>query len=182
MPKNIIRRFLPKPQTIKEHKVLQMFGTLLHDPNLWHLNRRSAAGAFGIGLFFAFWPVPFQMWLSAACAIPLRVNLPLSVATVWITNPLTMPPIFYAAYLVGTVILGAPAEKFAFELSWSWVVQSVETIGPAFLVGCGVCSVVFGIAGYLGMNYLWRWSVIQAWEKRNKARQIKKMQDSSTKL
>ena len=181
MPKNIIRRFLPKPQTIKEHKVLQMFGTLLHDPNLWHLNRRSASGAFGIGLFFAFWPVPFQMWLSAACAIPLRVNLPLSVATVWITNPLTMPPIFYSAYWVGSTILGTRTNEFAFELSWSWVLESVETIGPAFLVGCGVCSIFFGIAGYFGLNYLWRWSVIQAWEKRNLARQEKNNENNSPK-
>ena len=74
---------------------------MFQDPNLWHLNRHSAAGGFGIGLFFAFWPVPFQMWLSAFAAIPLRVNLPLSVATVWLTNPITMPPIFYGAYKVG---------------------------------------------------------------------------------
>lgn len=178
MPKKIIRRFLPNPQTIKEHKILKMFGSLLHDPNLWHLNRRSASGAFGIGLFFAFWPVPFQMWLSAACAIPLRVNLPLSVATVWITNPFTMPPIFYGAYLVGTFILGAPAQDFAFELSWHWVLESLETIGPAFLLGCFVCSVFFGLCGYFGLNYVWRFSVIQAWDKRNQARLAKKLAQS----
>ncbi|MFT4942079.1 MAG: hypothetical protein ACI88A_005153 [Paraglaciecola sp.] len=143
---------------------------MLHDPNLWHLNRRSASGAFGIGLFFAFWPVPFQMWLSAAFAIPLRVNLPLSVATVWITNPLTMPPIFYGAYIVGTTILGTPARKFDMELSWQWVIQSVETIGPAFILGCAVCSVFFGLAGFLTLNYIWRLSVVKAWQNRKEKR------------
>jgi uncharacterized protein (DUF2062 family) len=143
---------------------------MLHDPNLWHLNRRSASGAFGIGLFFAFWPVPFQMWLSAASAIPLRVNLPLSVATVWITNPLTMPAIFYGAYLVGTTILGTPAREFEMELSWQWVVQSVETIGPAFLLGCGVCSLFFGLAGFFSLNYIWRFSVLKAWQHRKEKR------------
>ena len=97
MPKKFIRRFLPSHQSIKQNKALKIFGSVLHEPNLWHLNRRSAAGAFGIGLFFAFWPVPFQMWLSAGLAIPFRVNLPLSVATVWVTNPFTIPPIFYGA-------------------------------------------------------------------------------------
>lgn len=150
---------------------MAVFGKLLHEPNLWHLNRRSAAGAFGVGLFFAFWPVPFQMWLSAAAAIPLRVNLPLSVATVWITNPFTMPPIFYAAYKVGSTVLGTDMGEFAFELSWQWVVQSLSTIGPAFLLGCLICSVIAGIAGYYGLNWLWRWSVVKSWQAR-KARRL----------
>nr|WP_252731847.1 DUF2062 domain-containing protein [Paraglaciecola arctica] len=157
---------MPSPQKVKDQKILSVFGTLLHDPNLWHLNRRSASGAFAVGLFFAFWPIPFQMWLAAAMAIPLRVNLPLSVATVWITNPFTMPPIFYGAYLVGTTVLGSPERKFTFELNWDWVVQSIETIGPAFIVGCIICSLVFSAIGYVSLNYLWRLSVKKAWKQR----------------
>ncbi|MFT2091067.1 DUF2062 domain-containing protein [Paraglaciecola sp. 2405UD69-4] len=173
MLKKFIKRFLPSPQKIKEQKVLSVFGTLLHDPNLWHLNRRSAAGAVAVGLFFAFIPLPFQMWLSAGMAIPLRVNLPLSVATVWITNPFTMPPIFYGAYLIGTAVLGTKTQEFAFELSWHWVVQSMETIGPAFLVGCLICSIVSSTLGFISFNYLWRLSVIKAWQQRLKKRRSK---------
>lgn len=146
--------------------MLSIFGSLLHDPNLWHLNRRSAAGAFSLGLFFAFWPVPFQMWLAAAFAIPFRVNLPLSIATVWLTNPFTMPPIFYGAYLVGTAVMGTPAQEFTFELSWDWVLLSMETIGPAFIVGCLICSMVFSLIGFFSLNFLWRLSVTKAWEQR----------------
>lgn len=171
MPKKIIKRYLPDHHSIKQNRFIGLFGTLLHDANLWQLNRRSAAGAFGIGLFYAFWPVPFQMWLSAATAIPLRVNLPLSVATVWITNPITMPPFFYFAYQVGTWVLGTPAESFAFEASWDWVVSSLSTIGPAFLLGCLLCGIVAGVAGYIGMRLLWRWSVARAWQQRKAQRQ-----------
>lgn len=113
------------------------------------------------------------MWLAAAMAIPLRVNLPLSVATVWITNPFTMPPIFYGAYLVGTTVMGTPTRNFSFELSWDWVVQSIETIGPAFLIGCLICSVVFSALGYFSLNYLWRLSVAKAWKKRIQKRSPK---------
>jgi len=144
---------------------------MFQDPNLWHLNRHSASGAFGIGLFFAFWPVPFQMWLSAFAAIPLRVNLPLSVATVWLTNPLTMPPIFYGAYKVGAWVLGTDVGEFEFQLSWEWLMGSVNTIGPAFLLGCMICSVVFGSLGYATMNFLWRRSVIKSWQARRAKRQ-----------
>lgn len=170
MPRKFIKRFLPNHQTIKDQRALKVFGSILHEPNLWHLNRRSASGAFGIGLFFAFWPVPFQMWLSAATAIPLRANLPLSVATVWITNPFTMPPIFYGAYKVGTTVLGTKPRPFDFQFTWQWVMDSLSTIGPAFLVGCAICSVVFGVAGYLGLNWVWRFSVRKAWHKRRQQR------------
>ena len=143
---------------------------MFQDPNLWHLNRHSASGAFGIGLFFAFWPVPFQMWLSAFAAILLRVNLPLSIATVWLTNPLTMPPIFYGAYKVGAWVLGTDVGEFEFQLSWEWLMGSVNTIGPAFLLGCMICSVVFGSLGYATMNFLWRRSVIKSWQARRAKR------------
>ncbi|MDT0594488.1 DUF2062 domain-containing protein [Glaciecola petra] len=166
MPKKFIRRFLPDHNEVKKNRTLKMFGTLLHDPNLWHLNRRSAKGAVGIGLFFAFWPLPFQMLLSAAAAIPLRVNLPLSIATVWISNPITMPPIFYFAYQVGSTVLGTEIITFDFELSWSWLGQSISTIGPAFILGCAICSIFAGAIGYFGLDWIWRWSVVKAWQER----------------
>jgi hypothetical protein len=113
------------------------------------------------------------MWLAAALAIPLRVNLPLSMATVWITNPFTMPPIFYGAYIIGTTVMGTPQKEFRFELSWDWVLQSIETIGPAFLVGCLICSVFFSTVGFFSLNYLWRLSVSKAWKQRIQTRHSK---------
>ena len=84
MPKKTIKRLLPDHHTIKSNKHLQIFGDLLHNPNLWHLNRRSVAKAFAVGLFCAFIPVPFQMILSASIAILVHANLPLAVSLVWI--------------------------------------------------------------------------------------------------
>ncbi len=167
MPKKTIQRFLPDHNKIKQNKSLRIFGNLLHDANLWHLNRRSARGAFAVGLFFAFIPVPFQMILAAAVAIPLRVNLPISVALVWITNPFTMAPIFYGAYLVGSKVLGSKNQHFAFEPSWQWFVNSLSTIGPAFMLGSLICATLASIIGYFGINILWRLSVKKAWLKRN---------------
>ncbi|WP_284245740.1 DUF2062 domain-containing protein [Thalassotalea insulae] len=168
MPKKTIKKFMPDHHTIKSHKHLQIFGELLHNGNLWHLNRRSVAKAFAVGLFFAFVPVPFQMILSAGMAIIVHANLPLSIALVWITNPLTMPAIFYFCYLVGTWLLGAPEQKFVFEASWQWVVNSLSTIGPSFLLGCGVLATLFSILGYFGIQALWRYSVSKEWQKRSK--------------
>jgi uncharacterized protein (DUF2062 family) len=166
MPKKIIKRLMPDYQTIKENKYLKIFGNLLHNANLWHLNRHSVAKAFAVGLFFAFIPVPFQMVLAAGIAIIVHANLPLSIALVWITNPLTMPFIFYACYLVGTWILAVPEQNFAFQANWQWVLDSLSTIGPAFLVGCAVLASVFSILGYFVIRAMWRYQVIKAWKNR----------------
>lgn len=86
MPRKFIKRFMPDHDVIKRQKALRVFGNVLYNPNLWCLNRRSAAGAFAVGLFMAFVPLPSQMIMAAGLAIVLGVNLPLSIALVWITN------------------------------------------------------------------------------------------------
>jgi len=170
MPKKIIKRFMPDHHTIKSNKHLQIFGDLLHNPNLWHLNRRSVSKAFAVGLFFAFIPVPFQMVLAAGAAILFHANLPLSIALVWITNPLTMPAIFYFCYVVGSWVLGANEKAFNFEASWQWVIDSLSTIGPAFLIGCGVLATIFSIIGYFTIQGIWRFSVAKEWKNRKASR------------
>ena len=87
-----------------------------------------------------------------------------------------MPPMFYGAYLVGSSIIGTSGAEFEFQLSWEWLMQSIETIGPAFILGCAICGIVFGALGYFSLNLLWRLSVKKAWEKRWEKRQRKKVQ------
>ena len=166
MPKRLIKRWMPDQQTLKEHKHLRLFGKLLLDANLWHLNRRSAAGAFAVGLFMAWIPVPFQMLLAAGGAILFRVNLPLSVALVWLTNPLTMPPLFYAAYVVGCHLLGQPSQHIEIEFTWSWLTSVFETIAPPLLLGSLVLAILSSITGYVVVRGLWRLSIVRQWRNR----------------
>ncbi len=157
---------MPDHHTIKTNKYLQVFGELLHNGNLWHLNRHSVAKAFAVGLFCAFIPIPFQMILAAGIAIIVHANLPLAVALVWVTNPVTIPVIFYACYVVGTWVLGTPKQEFAFDASWQWVVDSLSTIGPAFLLGCGIMATLAATIAYFSIQTLWRYSVVKEWKKR----------------
>ncbi|BAU48454.1 ATP-binding protein [Sulfurifustis variabilis] len=166
MARRLIKRWFPDPHKVRNHKHLRFFGTLLHDPNLWHLNRHSVSDAFAIGLFMAFVPMPFQMIPAAALAIYLRANLPISVALVWITNPVTMPPISYFCYLVGTWILNTPPQPFAFEPTWDWIAWELKRIWQPFLLGSFVVASLTSLAGYWSMRGLWRWHVIRDWERR----------------
>ncbi len=166
MPKQIIKRFTPDQETIKNHKHLRIFGSLLHDCNLWHMNRRSVSGAFAVGLFWAFVPIPFQMVLAAATAIVARVNLPISVALVWITNPITIPPMFYSTYKFGAWILNVPPQELEFELSVKWLTESLAGIWQPLILGSLLCGVIAAIIGYLLIRGLWRWRVISDMQKR----------------
>lgn len=166
MPKKTIKKYMPDPEKLKQHKNLQFLGDRLHEPNLWHLNRRSVALAFAIGLFAAWIPTPGQMAIAAVGAFYFRANLPISVALVWITNPLTMPPMFYFAYILGLFLLGMDMPDANFEFSVDSVLSSIGEIGGPFLFGCLILGIVSSAAGYFGMNLLWRYAVTQRWNKR----------------
>ena len=170
MAKKIIQRYLPDVHKIRTHKHLKFFGRLLHDPNLWHLNRHSVSGAFAIGLFMAFVPMPFQMIPAAALAILFRVNLPIAVALVWITNPVTMPPVYYFTYELGAWIMNTPAKDIAFEISWEWLATEFGRVWRPFLLGSLMAGIICAAAGYYGIRALWRWHVIRDWERRKKKR------------
>ena len=168
MPRKLINRYFPSPETIRDHKHLRCFGTLLHNPGLWHLNRHSVARAFAVGIFCAFMPIPFQMLLAAAMAIAVRCNIPVSVALVWLTNPVTMPPVFYLCYKVGAWLLSRPVEPFDFEPSLEWVVNSMLQIWQPFLLGCFVLGILFALLGWCAIHITWRLMVVSRWRARRR--------------
>lgn len=170
MPKHLFKRYLPDRDTLHRHKHLRRFGTLLHDPRLWHLNGRSVAGAMAVGLFMAFLPIPFQMLPAAAFAILFRVNLPLAVALVWITNPLTLPVFSYAAYKIGTWIMQTPAREFVIEFSWTWLRNEFARTFLPFALGSLVLSLTASLAGYGAVVALWRFHLARARRKRRQRR------------
>lgn len=109
------------------------------------------------------------MVASAITAIMFRANLPISVALVWISNPLTMGPIFYFNYVIGTMILGQQAdEDIQFELSWDWLINTLGDLWLPLYLGSFVVGTVLGIVAYFSIIAFWRWHVYQNWKTRKK--------------
>lgn len=171
MPRRLIKRYMPDEATIKEHPHLSKLGSALHNPNLWHLNRNSVSLAFLVGIFCAFLPIPMQMIVAAVLAILIHSNLPISVGLVWITNPLTIPPIFYFTYLVGSWLLGHPTHEQEFTLTMEWISEQLSHIWWPLLFGSLVCGVVFSIVSYFIIRWLWAWQVGRTWRRRKQARE-----------
>lgn len=170
MPRHIIKRYVPDPTVFKKHRHLRHLGILLHDENLWHLNRRSVAGGVAAGLFWAMIPIPAQMVAAALSAIGFRINLPISVALVWLTNPITMPPVFYFNYLVGTWLLGAPPNVDEFRLSVEWIASELNAIWKPLFLGSFVTGALLACLGYATMRLYWRWHVLHRFKIRAEKR------------
>lgn len=173
MPKRTLKQLAPSPAKLRQIKALRVLGDWIYEPNLWHVNRYSASMAFFVGLFVAFMPIPGQMVLAAVMAVLLRCNLPLSVGLVWITNPLTMPAMFYLAYRVGALIINVPVTPVEFELSWDWLTHSLGAIWQPLLLGCVTCGLFFGTLGFFVISLMWRWRVVNLWRERKRARLAK---------
>ena len=159
--KKHLKKWLPQPDKLRQFKSLQIFGNALYHPNLWHLNRRSVPRAFSVGCFCAFVPMPFQMVLSAAIALLVRSNLPLSIALVWISNPLTIPPLFYFTYRIGSWAMGIPPKAMQFQASWDWLSQQLCQIWQPLLLGCAICAISTAILSNVVIRLLWRFWLIR---------------------
>ncbi|WML91213.1 DUF2062 domain-containing protein [Thiothrix lacustris] len=170
MPRKLLRKLFPNPEKLKEHKHLQFLGDSLHLPCLWNLNRHNVAAAFAIGLFAMWIPVPFQSVIAALLAVFFRANLPLAVVLVFVTNPVTMPPMLYGAYLLGAAIVGHPSAGFNFTPSLDWLMNGLILIWKPFLLGISLMAVFSSVAGYYGIHLLWRLHLL----KRIKARRLRK--------
>ncbi|MCG8391544.1 MAG: DUF2062 domain-containing protein [Pseudomonadales bacterium] len=161
MPKRIFRKYLPKPERLREHKSLSFLGEVLADPNLWHINRHSLAGAAFIGIFTGLLPIPLQMGVAAILAVRFHCNLPLSVMLVWISNPVTYVPIFYFMYRIGAWLLGMPPHSGE-GITVAWF---VEQLVPLW-VGSLLCAFIFGGLSYATVKLAWRLAVIRSWNLR----------------
>lgn len=165
-----LRRLLPTREAIASNRWLRWLGPALLHPRLWHMSRRSIAIGVGIGVFFAFLIPIAQIPLSAAAAVALRANIPMAVASTLVNNPLTFPPVYYAAWRVGSAILGeearaadAPALTRAPQVHpgdprslWRKAWQGVTQVGKPMIVGAATFACGFGFAAYLLVNGVWR--------------------------
>ena len=160
MAKKIVRKFLPHPDVIMQNRWIKLLGPRLQDPSLWHINRRSFSIAVAVGIFCAFIPVPFQMFIAAAAAIWFRVNILVAVPLVWISNPVTMPPIFYFCYLVGIKILGIEPGRFEIQLSFTWLLEELTAIWQPFLLGCFAVGGITALGSFILVRVLWHLHIL----------------------
>ena len=159
MPRRFFRKFAIKRHHLRDSWLLAPFRHLLHEPRYWGIRRRTAVPAFALGLFIGWQPFPGHPVWAAFAALGLRVNIPVSVLTTFISNPLTMYPMYFAAYKLGRRLLGAPPIAFDFEMSLTWLTEKFVTIWQPLTLGCLLLGTTSALVGYVVLDLLWRASL-----------------------
>ena len=73
----------------------------LFERRLWMPCRDTVATGLAIGLFFAVMPVPLQMIFAGVIAMRFRSNVPIAMASCWLSNPVTNVPIWAFQLFLG---------------------------------------------------------------------------------
>src|SRR5438046_4406966 len=157
-----IRGHIPSRETVDLYRLLRPFAPRLRHPSLWRLNRRSVPRAVAIGLFVAV-IIPFMhTFVAALLAIPARANVAVAAMLTLVVNPLTIPPLYVAAYRIGSwelhydssMVSAAAAERFSGELS-RMLFWLHHASGP---IALGVLTIAASAAliGYLAASFAWK--------------------------
>lgn len=163
--KKRLEKILPSQASVKEHRVLGLFGSLLHHPGLWSWNRRSVAGGVATGLFCGLIPGPLQMIGAGIVAVIFRINFPIALLTTFYTNPLTIIPLYLVGYKIGSAALGARGEQATApppEWSWSAPMESVQelitwglSLGAPLALGVFLLGTLLALTGYVAVRLVW---------------------------
>lgn len=174
------RRFMPDPNTLRNHRALQWMGPMLHDSRLWHVNRRGIALGLAIGIFFGLLMPVAQILFAAGAALLLRANIPAAVGSTLVTNPITFAPVYYAAYHLGAWMLGHAnvpvaevdlehvAAKTATGLAL-WM-DRLATVGAPLALGLLTLAVTLSVLMYFAVHWAWRIRIVRAWQRRRARR------------
>ncbi len=137
------------------------------------INRKSVSKAILVGLFWGFIPMPMQM-LAVLATIPfLKFNVPLAISVVWLSNPITMPPMYYMEYLTGNFILGREGID-SIEMSVEWFKENLDDIFVPLYIGTAFYSIVVSSTVYFIINRLWIFSVKTEQDEKTKLRKDRK--------
>lgn len=143
------------------------------------VNRRMITRGVAVGFFWGFVPMPMQMLAVMATTPFFRFNVPIAISMVWLSNPITMPPMYYMEYLTGNFLLGREGID-DIELTMAWFTENFDDILVPLYVGTSFYSIVVTGIIYVVLNRLWVNSVHNEKKERKHSRRQKNKKKSNT--
>jgi hypothetical protein len=162
----MIRRTLKK--TTKSEKLKAFVKKSKINPEFLATNRKMITRGVVLGLLIAFIPMPMQMAATLLFMPFFRFNVPIAVATVWITNPFTMPPIYVVEYYTGSFFLNMKVTHV--EMSLQWFTDNLNHIFIPLYTGAIFYSITSAFLAYYIIGFFWKRSVYKDKKKHFKKR------------
>src|SRR3954469_5597820 len=164
-----VRRHIPSRETIDSYRILRPFAKHLRHPELWHMNAKSVPRGVALGLGVGVIIPIMHVVIAVILAIPVRANVAIAGAFTRAVNPITIPPMYYAAYRIGAwelrhEALGpdpAAAQEASGELA-RMLFWLHHASGP---IALGILTIALSAAGggYIVAALVWRaWALIKA--------------------
>ena len=171
--RNLFKRYIPHKESIASNSIIRLFDEYLHDPNIWHIHRRSSSGGAAIGVFCAFIPIPIQTLSAAALAILFRMNLPIAILFSFLANPITVPFIFFYSYKLGSILLGLEENQITNIIPENttiieWFNTIFLNIWEPLLIGCLILGLISSSITYFLIRLIWRIGAVVKWGNRHK--------------
>ena len=151
----MIRKTLKK--TSRSEKLKAFIKKSKVSPEFLAANRKMISRGVLLGLLIAFIPMPMQMAAVLLFMPFFRFNVPIAIAMCWITNPFTMPPMYYLEYNFGSLLLGIQPQPV--ELTLDWFTNNIDDIFIPLYTGAVIFSIVGALSGYWAVNHFWKKSV-----------------------
>lgn len=120
---------------------------------------KEVAGGLAIGTFIAFTPtLGLHTWIALPIAAIFKKNKIATIIGVYVTNPLTVIPIFYSNLRIGEFLLGRDIPLlFTKETLLDWRNMGVDLLAPLW-VGSLLSGAIFALLAYaLCITYYDRW-------------------------
>lgn len=152
----MIRKIFKKKKT--NNKLQQFIDKYKIPREYLAVNRKSISRGVFIGLFFGFIPMPMQMLAVLVVTPFFKFNVPIAISMVWLSNPITMPFMYYMEYQTGNFLLGSEGLE-NIELTLDWFSENWDKILLPLYVGTLPYSLILSSIVYYIINRLWIISV-----------------------
>ncbi len=117
------------------------------------LNKTMVSRGVFIGLFIAMIPMPAQMLAVFLFTFVGKFNFPIAIAMCWITNPFTMPFIYYIQYMTGMSLIGM--EPLEVEITLQWFNDNFSNIIMPLYLGALCYSITLSTLAYYSIKLYW---------------------------
>jgi len=155
-----LRTITPKRHTLERLWCLKPFAALVVNRGCWTFRRTSVIRAFSLGLLIAFVPptplLPLHLTLCVVLGILFRLNIPVMVGTVFVSNPFTWFPQIAGSIWVGAKLMGLNLVPVLHDLSHRNFRHHLHQLWQPLLLGALVLGLCAAALGYVLAQAVWR--------------------------